>query len=129
MSPSRTRRFPGVTLLTLLALAAAPAEGREARGEARGEQRGTFTVGVTVVRSAAVRVEARPEGGALRIDARVERGGRGPAGGVQIAPAGAPGRFTDGEGSLSADLAGERGRVVVVTVLPDGRPPAIRLRD
>jgi len=120
MPASIPRRFPGVTLVTLLALAAGPARA--------GDARGTFTVSATVVRSVAVRTAARSERGALRIEAVADRGARGGAG-VQIAAAGEPGGFTTGAASLSTGVAGDPGRVVVVTVLPDGRPPAIRLRD
>jgi hypothetical protein len=109
------RRFLGVMIA---ALAAAPA--------AAGEGRGSFTVSATVVRSASVRVEARPAPGAgVRIEASVS--GRGAAG-VVLSRAGDTGAARATAAPLSADIASRPG-LVMVTVLPDGRPASLRLRD
>jgi len=108
------RRLLGVTIL---ALAACPA--------AAGEGGGPFTVSAYVVRSAAVRVEARPAAGSVRVDARVDGLA---AASVVVARAGDTGAALASAAPLSADVGGRPG-VVMVTVLPDGRPSSLRLRD
>jgi hypothetical protein len=115
MAAPLPRRLLGVMIA---ALAAGPA--------AAGEGRGMFTVSATVVRAAAVRVEARPAPGeGVRIEASVS--GRGAAG-VVVSRAGEPGVARAAAAPLSADIAARPG-VVMVTVLPDGRPTSLRLRD
>lgn len=115
MAGSHARRFLGVTLLTLCAGAARAGDGRA-----------SFTVSATVVRSAAVRVTARPDGTQVRVEASAPRSGG--AAGLALAAAGERGAVKVAPGALSAAIAARPG-AVVVTVLPDGAPAAIRLRD
>ncbi len=112
----RARRIAGVTFLMILA------------GSARAERSAQLTVGAQVIRSAVVRVDADPVRGGVRLDARVLRGDRGA--GVVVAVEGA-GSTVGVAAPLSVELAAEASRrgKVVVTVLPDGRPPALRVED
>jgi hypothetical protein len=100
-------------------------------GTARAERSAQLTLGVQVVRSAVVRVAAEPvRGGGVRLDARVQGGDRGA--GVVVAVEGAgEGAAVGVSAPVSVELAAQaapRGKVVV-TVLPDGRPPALRVQD
>jgi hypothetical protein len=115
MAAALLRRFLGVTILALWAGTASAGEGGS-----------SFTVSARVIRSAAVRVTARPDAGRVRVEATVARLGAGAAGLALGASRGGWSRVT--EGALSASVP-DRSGVLVVTVLPDGAPPALRLRD
>jgi hypothetical protein len=114
-------RVRHVSAAVLLAFAAVPAAARDARA--------TFTVGVRVVRSAQVAADDVVErGGAVRVRAGV--GARAMASpGVTVSGADAGGAAVVRAAPPSGDVAlpAPRGAsVAVVTVLPDGAPPAIR---
>jgi hypothetical protein len=112
-SPVLARRTAAAVVLALLA---APA---------RASDRASFTVGAQVVRSARVSVSASPARGGLHLEAHVDRGaGRQPAG-VALGDAAAL-RMSPLLAAISPAGGGE---TLVVTVLTDGGPISLSIRD
>lgn len=94
-----------------------------------GARRTTFAVEARVVRTARVSVAASERGGEVRLDARVERAERRMAG-VAVAPPGATRRAVVRSAPLLAALVSPgAGSTLVVTVLPDGSPTTITVRN
>ncbi len=111
----RARRIAGVTFLMIFA------------ANARAGDSAAFTVSAQVIRSAAIRVETAARAGGVRLEARV-RADR-PAG-VAVAAVVDEGATAVVAAPLSLDIAApEGGGRVVVTILPDGRPPALRVAN
>jgi hypothetical protein len=93
-----------------------------------GEADAAFTVGVRVVRSARVRLADGRPGAALRVDPAAARG-REVIAAIALE---VDGREVSGAdpGALAHALAAVGGPATMkVTVFPDGRPPALRVRD
>lgn len=109
----RARRIAGVTILMILA------------ANAHAGDAASFTVSARVIRSAAIQVDTAARRGGVRLDARV-RTDR--AAGVAVAAMLEDRATAVAAAPLSLDIAArEGGGKVMVTILPDGQPPAIRV--
>jgi hypothetical protein len=96
-------------------------------GVARPEVAADVTVRARVARSARLSVAAAAHGRLVRVEARVEQGGRRRAG-VAVSLRGARSAAV-APAPLLADLAAPPGVSLVVTVLPDGSPPTVSIAN